>query len=261
MTEPTRPTTGDHASEDELVTYAVQPDRVPPDVAQHIVGCRRCQAVIDQYHLLDAALFRSECPDMDMLQAYALETLAADDRAIVAEHTRDCPLCQQDLATIRAVVLGGRGEEVQPVVTASASASVHPTWEELRERARRIIAQLVPSEPSLGFALKSGDDASDGSQAVSFYAAAEEGPEVALRRSHVSQGTMLLGRVIGAEHAISARLVPDMQTTELSATPLPAAEASITEGGLFELGPVDAGNYTLELLLGDQLIIIAALDL
>ena len=265
MTGPTRPSTGDHASEDELVTYAVQPDRVPLDVTQHIVGCRRCQAVIDQYHLLDAALFRSECPEMDTLQAYALDALAAGDRAIVAAHTQDCPLCQQDLATIRAVVLGGRGEGVQPAAT--SAASVHPSWEELRERARRIIAQLVPSEPSLGFALKSGDDNSDGSQAVSFYAAAEEGLEVALRWSHSPEGITLLGRILGAEQASSAYLVLSrgMQdwvgTKEDILPPHPVAEAAIAPSGSFELGPVPSGIYTLEILLGDRLVVIAALDL
>jgi hypothetical protein len=75
----------------------------------------------------------------------------------------------------------------------------------------------------------------------------------------------LSGQIAGAEDAIAARLVKSgiadtHQAPERVGTPAPL-ETPISASGFFTIGPVLPGSYTLEVLVGDELIEITNLQL
>lgn len=50
-------------------------------------------------HLAIASLNEDDCPDAERLAAYLLHTLTGNEQLRVAAHVRQCPLCQDDIAT------------------------------------------------------------------------------------------------------------------------------------------------------------------
>jgi hypothetical protein len=263
-----RPEGSTHASQDDLAAYAVDTTLIEADMAQHIATCPYCRAEVERYHDLEARLYRVECPDMEDLEAYALGTLSAARMATIERHRLDCPRCEGDLAVLRDVRAPIAGQIFAPPTPAAGAADVS-VWERLQGSMRRIVAELLPAPPGVGLAVKSrgdlgiwGDKAGD-ERATEIYTAGAI--EVALRRRRGPEGTILSGQITGAEDAIAARLVA-AGTVDAHQGPLGAAasvplETAIPPGGFFTLGPALAGSYTLEVLAGDELIVIADLQL
>jgi hypothetical protein len=142
-------------------------------------------------------------------------------------------------------------------------------WARLQGAVRRIVADLLPAPPGAGLAVKSrgepgrtGDEAGHERAAEIYTAGAIE---VAVRQRRGPEGTMLSGQITGTEDAIAARLVKgraaDAHQGPLGAAAPAPLETAIPPGGFFTLGPVPAGSYTLEVLAGDELIVIADLQL
>jgi hypothetical protein len=147
------------------------------------------------------------------------------------------------------------------------AAGAAAVWERVQGSVRRLVADLLPAPPGAGLALKSGGEpdrtgAEAGAErAAEIYTAGTI--EVAVRRRRGPEGTTLSGQITGAEDAIAARLLkggtadaPEGPSGAAAPAPL---ETAIPAGGFFTLGPVPAGSYTLEVLAGDELIVIADL--
>jgi hypothetical protein len=252
-----------HASQDDLSAYAVDANLVASDIAQHIAACPDCSAEVESYQLLEASLYRFECPDLEELEAYIQGRLTPQQMATVESHRLECPLCEHDLAVIRAV---------RPVVAAPSYGPVtdrgeagESMWERIQGSVRRVVAQLLPAPPELGLAVRSkyepgntGDE-----RTAEIYTAGTI--EVALRWRQGPEGTTLSGQIAGVEDAIAARLVKSgivgaHEAPEQVETPAPL-ETPIPAGGFFTIGPVLPGSYTLEVLMGDELIEITNLQL
>lgn len=253
----------DHATQDDLAAYAVSAELVDAAVAQHIAGCAQCGDVVHSYHLLEARLYRSECPDLTEMEAYAGGMLAGERQNAVERHTRDCPRCQSDLAVLRAVL---------PVASAAAPAlhiaspaeapgepSPAPAAPSAWETVRRILATLLvpPATPAPAFALR-GE--------VETYRA--EDIEVTLRHD-VDRGKFsLFGKIAstreeaGGQKTAVPPAVISVRLLKLAAPDAPptlVAEVPYDQG--FEFTGLFPGHYQLEVLLSDRLIVIASLVL
>jgi hypothetical protein len=106
----------------------------------------------------------------------------------------------------------------------------------------------------MGLAVKSQDEEGATSDDHTAHIYTAGAIEVAVRWRHGPEGVTLSGQITGAEDAIAARLVKG----DLEGAPL---ETPIPPGGFFTLGPTPPGSYQLEVLAGDELIVIGDLQL
>jgi len=256
-----------HASQDDLAAYVVDATLIAPDIAQHIAACPDCSAEVESYQLFEARLYRVECPDMEELEAYILGSLTPERMDIVERHRLECPRCERDLAVIRAV---------RPAVAAPASAPAsapktqtgeagESVWERVQGSVRRIVASLLPAPPSMGLAVRShGEEGATSDERTPHIFTAGD-IEVAVRWRRGPDGVTLSGQITGAEDAIAARLVkggPEgASEAPVGASAGSPLETPIPPGGFFTLGPTPPGSYQLEVLAGDELIVIGDLQL
>lgn len=247
----------DHATEDDLAAYAVSEGLVDAAVAEHIDGCAQCGDVVQRYHLLEAHLYRIECPDLLEMEAYAGGTLASERQREVERHTRDCPRCQSDLEVLRAVLPAASVPAPAPTPASTAETPAAPgAWETLR----RVLAVLLvpPASPAPAFAFR-GE--------VETYRA--EDIEMTLGRDADRGKFSLYGKILSPPAsagerataappaAISARLLKLAAPGE---APTLVAEVPIQQQ-YFEFTGVFPGHYQIEVLLPDRLIVIASLVL
>jgi hypothetical protein len=245
-----------HATADELAAYAVSGDLVEAAIASHITTCAQCGEEVDAIHLLEAQLYRIECPDLPDLEAYVAGQLPLARRAKMERHLRTCGRCEGDLATLRRVM----------TVAATAPATQHTGTEPLpaatlgeqaRETLRRVLAALLPDSPVVALGLRGAE--------ATYHADTFD-----LKLGSERQGTTfnLSGKILAhpvgeaggrgePPRAISARL---LKSSDPDAAPTLVSEVPISQR-YFEFLGVYPGRYEIEILLPDRLVVIASIVL
>lgn len=234
-----------HASEEALTTYALHPETVEEPIAQHIKQCQVCLRKASEITLLQRALLkklaRFDCPDAESLTAYALHEISPGERAKINKHLVSCQDC---------------AEEVR--MTQETSAKTLLSWEVVR----RVAASLLPRQaPDFQYSMRALEDEDAPSHILQTFVAQDV--EVTLGHYAQERGQFLFtGRIdlkptVRPLTPLAARL---LGTTE-DQQPVLIAEIPLGPDGFFELGPVPAGVYQLEILLSDCLIEIRSLHL
>jgi hypothetical protein len=242
-----------HASGEELATYAMDETQVDAAVARHIAECAVCAAELHALQEIlqhaSASLYRLDCPPTDELEAYALAQLASSREAEIAGHLAVCTRCAADVAVIN---------EVFPAAAAAPAAAAPGS---MQQTVRRILATLLPVPAPLEPAIALRGD-------TETYVA--EDIELTLGRD-VDRGRFsLYGKILGhaaagadeqsrPPSALSVRLLK-ITGAESDAQPTLVAETPV-ERQYFEFNGVFPGQYQLEVLLPDRLIVVASLVL
>lgn len=181
---------------------------------------------------LTRALYRHDCPPTQQLGDYALGLLPPADRFAVAAHADDCPRCADELAQIRAFLT----IEADP-----------PPLTPL-DRARRLVATLLaPPLAPAGAALRG-----DAADTALTYQAGEH--TITLdqfatgRRGRRNLVGLLVGPTPPADGAATLTAADGVILTE-----------PIDAGGNFAFDDLSAGDYQLEVRLGEECLAIDGL--
>jgi hypothetical protein len=245
-----------HATADELAAYAVGGDLVEAAIASHIATCAQCGEEANAIHLLEARLYRIECPDLPELESYVAGQVPLTRRVEMERHLRTCGRCESDLATLRRVIT------VAAAAPAVEHASTDPLpaatlGEQAREALRRVLAALVPSPPTAALGLR-GAEATYRADTFDLKLGSErQGITFNLSGKIIDRP---VGEAGGAEeppHAISARL---LKSSDPDTAPTLVSEVPISRR-YFEFLGVYSGRYQIEILLPDRLVVIASIVL
>ena len=178
---------------------------------------------------LGRLLFRFDCPEPQVLGEYQLDVLDAEQRLNVARHAAECQECAAELTELRAFLA------VDP-----------PVPETMFERARRVLATLITPAPELVLhSLRGADDAAT----LQF-----EAEDVSITVSPGAERGGLVGLLTGEVETVG-------HAVELRADGQRAANTTVDDLGNFEFEGLPAGGYTLELELGDRVIVIENLQI
>jgi anti-sigma factor RsiW len=234
-------------SDDDLIAYAAG-DR-PARVRAHVRDCPRCAAVAAGYAAdedrLGRLLFRFDCPSALALGEYQLGMLPAATSRRIAAHLTRCPHCAAELATASGF-LDDAG---------AAAPSGQRMGRAARQALERIVAQLIPEPLAPAVGLRGGPrpvtlrySADDLRLTLHPQPADRPRGQMQLLGFAERQGAELAGLT-----GVKARLLDRDGRT--------AATAAVDEIGNFILGPVVPGDYTLELILPNRLVIVPDLPL
>ncbi len=218
-------------SRDDLLAFA----RGEADAAvrEHVRRCAFCSAQAAAYARTEAALqahlFRRSCPASETLGEYVLGLLAPVEACTVAEHLVECPNCAEERRRLAAFM---------------AEPDDLPAPAGIGQVLRRLFARPVGSRPA-ALALRRGERAATTSYTVDGFA-------LTLGMQESAEGTAPV--LVGL-------LLAEGTTTEGSTVRLYSGGQLLRSRTLDELGnfvfeDVPAGEYRLEFLLADTLIIV-----
>jgi hypothetical protein len=243
-------------SDDDLIAYAA--GDCPARVRAHVRDCPRCAAVAAGYaadeERLGRLLFRFDCPSALALGEYQLGTLPAATSRRIAAHLTRCPHCAAELATASGF-LDDAGAATPAAVAPPAAPSGQRMGRAARQALERIVAQLIPEPLAPAVGIRGG------SRPVTLrYSAADLRLTLHPQPADRPRGQMQLlgfaerqGAELSGLTGVKARLLDRDGRT--------AATAAVDEIGNFILGPVVPGDYTLELILPNRLVIVPDLPL
>lgn len=219
--------------EGDLLAYLE--GEAPPALARHIVACPRCQAELAGLRaadaLLSAALARADCPAPELLLRYQAGLLSAGESEPVARHLSACADCAAELALL------------------AAPPAPSPVGALARAGGRLLRALLQPAAPP-ALALR-GDE--PGARQLAY---AVEGYQLLLASAPGRPATgpaQLEGQLLAPDE-------PAAGTARLLAGARAVAEAEIDELGFFAFDGVTPGHYTLAIDVGEDRIVIEALE-
>src|SRR5881275_934020 len=99
-------------NDEELLSYALDDEPLPPEVRAHFGQCVICQQRLADYKelntLLISRLYRSECPSAMDLNFFCEQLLPINDRQRITSHIRQCPLCTIEVADIQQMLVSCR---------------------------------------------------------------------------------------------------------------------------------------------------------
>jgi anti-sigma factor RsiW len=208
-----------------------------PHVAAYLQTSPEGATLAAQYQALQGnlarVLYRHDCPTTQQLGDYALRLPASADQVAIAAHVTTCPLCTGELAQVRAFL----------------AIEADPPPLSIGERARRLVATLLDAPPlGAGAALRGGESGST----LTFRA---EGFTITVddfatgRRGYRS----LVGLVEWPAPA------PGDATVLLFAADGARRDEAIDETGNFVFDDLAAGEYRLEVLVGEDTVVIDGL--
>lgn len=208
----------------------------PPHIAALIRACPACAAQAQEYAAtergLRQSLYRFDCPPPQQLGDYQLGWLPTAERVAIATHLRVCPHCSAELHTLRAFM----AEDIAIDVT-------------LVERARRIIATLIPPRPQ--GALLGVRGVVDGDQRLYEAEDLVVALDITAARSASRGAINGLVYTVGDEEPLwagrSVRLAPTTEHERVT---------QLDEAGGFALDQLPSGVYTLEVELADCTLVI-----
>jgi anti-sigma factor RsiW len=212
----------------------------PPEVARHVAACPACSeeaaSLASLQRRLGEALYRFDCPSGQSLGEYALDLLAPEARTAVARHVVDCLRCTAELRTLREFLAG----DDPPVLERGGVLA----------GLRRIVATLLAPAPAMApaaVALRGGSTSAQTYRAGDLTLTLGPGPQP--RRGRAS----LMGLVVREDGDLE---VPPASTARLLA-PSGAAEATeIDDLGNFAFDDLAPATYSLELQLGDTVVVV-----
>jgi hypothetical protein len=178
--------------------------------------------------VLRGTLYRFDCPAAHTLGEYQLDLLGREVRATIAAHLTTCPDCRTELATARAFL---------------AAPAELPT--SIAGRARRLFASLVSTPPELAF----GGLRGAASLTTRIYAVGEITVTLELADGGAVRGLVVTALDATELTGAHVRLRSPVTGEVVTAT-------TLDDLGTFELEDVTAGEYTLEVdLPNDELVI------
>ena len=219
---------------EELVAYAA--GDAPTRVADHVRACPTCAALAGEYRALyaqlRARLHRFDCPTPQVLGEYELALLGPEERQVVAAHTLECPRCAEELRTLRTFL-----------------ATPDPIEEPgIAGRLRRIVATLVPAPTGQGAHAGLRGGVYD---TLRTYRA--ETTTITIDATRVPRGRSTLVGLVWREGAPSDALVGAIARLT---GPAGQAHAEVDDLGNFALEDIAPGEYQLELLLPDEIVVV-----
>ncbi len=205
-------------------------------IAAHVARCPQCAAEARQYvqaqGRLRGALRRFDCPSPHTIGEYELGLLADAERARVAQHLLECPLCTDELRTLRQFLATDTTPQPSPL-----------------DRLRRVVATLWEPPRQAAYAgLRGAEDA-----AARVYRAGSTtltiSPTPSGRRGQVALVGLIWdeGESTGAPTPGEAQLIAPTGATR---------SVPIDELGNFSFDEVAPGVYRLEVQRADQMIVI-----
>ncbi len=208
----------------------------PPRVAATIRACPTCAALAQEYTATERglrhSLYRFDCPPPHQLGDYHLGWLPTAERVAIATHLRMCPRCSAEMHTLRAFM----ADEV--VVEAT-----------LAERARRVIATLIPPRPQ--GALMGVRGTVEGDQRL--YEAEDLVVALDIRAAKTTSRGAINGLVytVGDVEPLWAG-----RAVRLSPATDQERVTQLDEAGGFALDQLPSGAYRLEVELADCTLVI-----
>lgn len=130
----------------------------PPAVLGHVGQCPSCAARVEQARSLEqalaTALYRYDCPAIELLGAYALEACNNEEAEVMRQHLELCTRCTHELAEVRSL-LNLDPSTASPSPAPGAEAPRTPeklrpslaTW--VPRLLEEITATLLPRQPVL----------------------------------------------------------------------------------------------------------------
>ncbi len=148
---------------EELMRYTLDGDPLSDESQKHLDSCSICKQRATLYTganaFLTSNLYRSQCPTPAKLADYctpiSFNFLAADERMQIAEHSSICPLCSDEIATLRRDLAS---TDLFPESEPSVLAAIQPFSSQAT--IRRLVATLQTQRPQL--VTRSTTDESDG---------------------------------------------------------------------------------------------------
>ncbi len=220
------PAAAQHPSPEELVAFVAGDSKA--ETTRHIQGCGECWREAAQLSAMEqrlrGALHRVDCPTPHQLGDYELGMAEAEERVRIAAHAVECQECGAELRQLRQYLA------VEP-----------PLPQSLFERARRMVAALVPPRPGPALAGVRGGGQSD----VRLYRA----EDVELSIGPGQQPGTIVGLLI-------TESVPAGAEVRLKPASGEARVTAVDELGNFEFEGLPAGTYSLEIDFPRAVIII-----
>lgn len=214
---------------------------------------RQTQARTGELH---KTLYRFDCPDPDLLQAYHWGELDSPVRRQLEAHLQECPQCSAEVASFQAFV----DEPLPAVQGQSILSTVQQTLREqmqaLVDSVRIVVATVVtPATPQMaGVALRSEPHAATMSQQLLFEV---EGVDISIMAHQPLKGVYRLdGQLFTATPIATATF-----TLTAASPSVTAVTGAITVTGSFSAANLPPGDYHLVLNLADQAIVVPNLVL
>ncbi len=206
-------------------------------VREHVDRCASCRgeaaALAQAEDKLHRTLFRRTCPPSMVLGEYALGMLEPEQAIAVVEHLLDCPHCAEERRHFAAFL----AEPDEPL----------PSGNPVARALRRLFAQpLINPQPAM--ALRGDEDESTKTYAI-------DGYELTLDVQAAARGP---------DRVLAGLLLGDQPPAEGAAVRLYAGERLVQTTALDDLGNfilegVPAGDYRLELILSDAVLVVEPL--
>lgn len=220
--------------DDLLARAAGQTD---PRIAAHLSVCPACRAEAAAYarldHALAATLFRADCPSAMTLGEVALELLSPEEATPVRAHAALCPHCAAELAEFVEV------------------ARTDPLIDGRPGPVRRILAKLLPAGAPRAAALALRGAADAGTRTYS-----ADDITIVLSVGLESMGPPRRWSLVGLVLDQSGTGLPLEGMGRLSRGMEAIAEAGLDEIDGMTFTGLSKGVYTLELTLGDRIIVV-----
>lgn len=229
--------------EGDLIAYLE--GAAPPCVMEHLAHCPAHQLEVAELQaidsLLQAALFRIDCPLPEELLQYHAGLLVEPERRRVEQHLKSCAACREELGELQAA--------------AGSESWAGSTLIEFLERAGRQVlrAVLVKSsavQPAL--AIRGSESRQLEFQTDGYQLLLSLVSPVAAENRWLIEGQVLTrgSPVVGGAGDI----------VQLLATDRVVASDRVDEFGFFVLDEIGSGHYTLHIQVGATHIVIEDLD-
>ena len=244
---------------DDLALIAAIDGEAEPDVMAHLRDCPYCseraRVFENMQGLLRKQLFRMFCPTSEELAAYQQGLLNDGQRALIAEHLKECPHCTREFNLLEQ--LAGEALPARSPPPANGK-SAHTHNDALPGKLRKIATKLLPTPAN---PLAGAYGALRGPSQASQYAYHAENLQLTLGVQRVVSRADR--RVIHGALELDDELhnVFSGATAHLSDNETLIRTAELDELGNFVLDDLAPGTYQLALRLPDREVVVEALSL
>jgi len=215
-------------------------------VVEHLKHCPACRARLAEYvaveRRLRQALYRFDCPSLDLLRDYHWGYLPAGEHHQVKAHLDACPHCQAELARLAEFVAAERAEP---------SSALLARAREMAAQVRLVVARFISPSPRLVPLLRG-----ETREVLLFDA---EGITLSVNLEQDDAGTYtLFGQALSPEPVLPLGGYARLTAREQGAVPV---QASLDANGGFALTNLRPGTYQLVVCLPDRRIVVPTLAL
>jgi anti-sigma factor RsiW len=246
---------------DDLALIAAIDGEAGADVMAHLRDCPYCaeraRAFAELQGLLRKRLYRMFCPSSDDLAAYQQGMLDGGQRAVIANHLKECPHCAREhdlLVRIAHDALSGPSPPLGKEPTMNSAASRAPAV-----GPRRVTAELLTAVPPGPAAAAYG--ALRGPAHTSQYAYHAENLQLTIGVQRVvnrADRRVMFGALELDEDLPQG---PQKATASLLRNDTVIRTVELDELGNFVLDDLAPGVYRLSLRLPDREVVVEALSL